>query len=151
MKAILLLVACFLLLSFALVNAEWNDWVFHGEGGNYSFFYNKTSIKTQPSKHIRVWQKSVAKDVTTFIEERRGRGLTVKGYENYARSLTLWEIDCNKKQVGMVSTVDYDKDGNVLDMSDFEHIKMVHVAPDSIGESLCDAVCKGRKHNHKRE
>ncbi len=131
MKTILLVGVWFLLLSVPLVNAEpqkeierGDNWVLYSVSGNYSFYYDKTSIKQQSKNNVRVSIREETKD---------------------AYSLGSSEIDCNNRQIGDVSVTDYDNKGNVLKSFDFKDVEMRQVKPDTLAESLYKAVCKAEK------
>jgi hypothetical protein len=152
MKAVLLLGACFLLLSIAPVNAgaqneikRGDNWVLYSERENYSFYYDKTNIQQQSNKHIRVWMREETKDVATEVKGKRDEGLPPNGHEIFSYSLVLSEIDCSNKQIGDVSVTDYDNKGNVLKLFEFKDVGMRPVKPNTIAESLYKAVCKAEK------
>jgi len=152
MKAILLLGACFLLLSFATVNAgaqteikRGDNWVLYSVAENYSFYYDKTNIQQQSNKHLRVWIREETEEAATEVKRKRDEGLPTKGHEFFSYSLVLSEIDCNNKQIGEVLVTDYDNKGNVLKSFDFKDVQMRPVKPDTIAESLYKAVCKAEK------
>ena len=58
--------------------------------------------------------------------------------------LTLWQFDCEDKQIGVVQATSYDKLGNVLSSLNFKsyEIEMTYVNPDSLGEAYLRAFCQ---------
>jgi hypothetical protein len=150
MRTILLLTVFLLLLGFVPVNAgpqkeieRGDNWVLYSAAGGYSFYYDKTSIKQQSNRHIRVWIREETEDATAEVKGKRDEGLPTKGHEIFSYSLVLSEIDCNNKQIGDVLVTDYDIKGNVLKSFDFKEVQMRQIKPDTIAESLYKAVCKG--------
>jgi hypothetical protein len=140
----------FLLLSFAPVNAELqkeiergDNWILYHVAGNYSFYYDKTSIKQQSNKHTRVWIRAETEAATAEVNGKGDGGSQTRGQELLSYSLILSEIDCNNKQIGDVLVTDYDNKGNVLKSFDFKEVQMRQIKPDTIAESLYKAVCKG--------
>jgi Tfp pilus assembly protein PilF len=138
-------IACNRLAEMNKDEARGLKWVKYSEAGNDLFYYDKTNIKQQSNKHIRVWIREEIADATEIVKQRGHNGLSTVGFENYSYSLVLKEIDCGNKQSGTLSIADYDNKDNVLDSGDIEHVTMHHILPDSTGESLYDVVCKLKK------
>lgn len=124
--------------------AEIEKWQPYEKSEKESFFYDKTSIRKQSNGHIRVWIKIKGDDVSAYIERRKKKYQKTEGYENYSHSLYLWEFDCNSANAGLISAVDYDDKGKVLDLFniDKKSLEMTSVIPDSIGYLLYKIVCK---------
>ena len=73
------------------------------------------SIKrtTQTNGLMRTWVKRELKDRTRerSIEWAKNRGESPTQYQNYAYTLSLEEFNCKKKQLRVLSTLDYDIKG----------------------------------------
>lgn len=137
--------SCNILTEFARVLAEIEKWQQFGKSGIRSFFYDKTSIRKQPNGHIRVWIKMMVEDIPTYLKERKKEYQKTEGYENYSHSLLAWEFDCNSANMSMISYIDYDDKGKILDSQnrDEKSLKMMPLVPDSFGDLLYKIVCKG--------
>lgn len=126
--------------------ARGENWVLIGTGVNFTFYYDKSTIKKQPNKNKRVWLRGEAKDINALIEERKEQGLPVNGYRDFSHQLALKEVNCNTKEMGRVSFVDYNNKGVPIHSSDANwSLTFTHVIPQSIGESIYKAVCEGNK------
>jgi tetratricopeptide (TPR) repeat protein len=136
--------SCNILTEFERKLAEIEKWPPLGKSENRFIYYDKTSIRKQPNGHIRVWMKEMVKDIPTYVEERKKEYRKTVGYENYSHSLMAWEIDCDSASLGVISLIDYDGKGKVLDLHnrDEKSLEMTPVVPDSIGDLLYKMVCK---------
>jgi hypothetical protein len=134
--------ACYKLEEIKKAEERGGNWVFFFETDESSSYYDKTRIKTMPNKHIRVWVRREVKNIDSYIESRRKDGLSTKGYGNFSHSLRLWEMDCKSETLGVVSYVDYDSRGGVLDYFNYEKIKMNVIVPNSMGDGLYRTVCQ---------
>jgi len=136
--------SCDILTEFEKELAKVEKWQPFGKSEKGSFFYDKTSIRKHPNGHIRVWIKIKVDDVSAYIEERKKKYQKPKEYENYSHSLDLWEFDCDSVSLGVISIIDYDDKGKVLDSYNLDEksFKMTSIIPDSVGEGLYKMVCK---------
>jgi tetratricopeptide (TPR) repeat protein len=122
-------------------------WVFFGSAGKSDYYYDKTSIKKLPKKHIQVWTRQEREDASSLIELRKSNLLPYKGYENLSHSLSLWKFDCGSQQMAVTSGNDYYDKGNILSSYSLstDKIEMSAIVPDSISESLYKTICEGKK------
>lgn len=118
-------------------------WVHYADGGNASFFYDKTSIKKHTHSTVRVWTRTEVKDISEHTKWRKEKFLSTKGYDKFSHSITLNEYDCSNNAIAIVSDVDYDVNGNVLDYFNIEKPKFTPIVPDSLSSILFERVCKG--------
>jgi hypothetical protein len=84
-------------------------------GGLLSYVKDKLSFFEE--KIIKVWAKRVSKGDKgrdRQIEEQKKQGLSVRGYDDYAYTLTYWEIQCANKMTRILSEADYTKAGEKL-------------------------------------
>lgn len=137
---------CWRLTEYQKEIARGEKWVKFSQRESESLYYDKTSIRQQPNKHIRVWVRTEVEDISAYIEERKKNYQKTEGYENYSHSLMAWEFDCNSATVGEISLIDYDDKGKVLDSYhiDEKSINLKSVVPDSFGNALYKIVCKGK-------
>ncbi len=82
---------------------------------------------------------------TEFLRNRRTQGLRTHGYEDYSHTLELDEYNCTKGEGRVLSHLDYDDKGNVIDSTTYKNPDWTYIVPNSIGESLLRAVCKQKK------
>jgi hypothetical protein len=75
------------------------------------------------------------------IENRKQRGLSIRGYEHFDISDVRWELDCDAKQIRFTSWIDYDVHRYKLD-SVTEPSQKTAIVPDSVEENLFNIVCR---------
>ena len=84
---------------------EGADWKLYGrtaDGCNY--YYDVSSVKTLSKGIKKVWTKTQAdnnKCILALIKMRTEYGHSIKGYENYSRTIELVEIDCSSRITGI--------------------------------------------------
>ncbi|WP_332032718.1 surface-adhesin E family protein [Kaistella sp.] len=128
MKNILLLATIFL---FSNLYSQTNEWEFIGSAPDSNSYYYK------PNSENKAWIKIESPQLEYINKE--GQRKYVDGYQ-----VTLWQFDCEEKQIGIVQTTTYDKKGlvlNTLSIKNFE-IDMTYVNPDSMGEVYLTAFCQ---------
>ena len=123
-----------------------SNWKPIAESGGSSYFYGTKTIKRLPGGVVRVWIKEVLNNQTSlgraeFLRNRKARGVRTYGYEKYSHTLTLYEFNCTKAETRILSTVDYDEAGQVIDSTSYKNSAWDYVVPDSIGESMLKTVC----------
>jgi len=96
---------------------------------------------------VRAWIKAALKDDTQqtkseFLRNRSSQSLRTFGYENYSHALELDEYNCTKGERRVLSRIDYDAKGDVIDSMTSKNAEWTYVVPDSIGESLFRALCR---------
>lgn len=136
---------CWRLTEYQKEIARGEKWVQFSSSKHASYYYDNTSIRQQPNKHMRVWTRMEVDDVDEYVKELNSRGLQTKGYENFSHALNMFELDCNAEQIATVSEIIYDQKGNTLLSYTVESVKIEPIVPDSIGDALYKAVCKGKK------
>jgi len=130
-----------------VVLKEIREWQPAGSTRDLYYSYGLRTIRRLPGNVVRVWIKASLKDDSTqgksdFLKNRRTQGLRTYGYESFARTLELHEYDCTKGEVRVLSQIDYDEIGNVLDSTTYRKPSWDYIVPDSVGASLSKAVCK---------
>jgi hypothetical protein len=123
------------------------DWVQVGTTNDSVVSFNVTTVKRLTRNVVRAWTKTKLKDDTqqtksNFLRNRRAQSLTTVGYDNYSHTLELDEYNCATGQGRVLSHVDYDSNGNVLDSTTVRSPEWTYVVPDSIGDSMLRALCK---------
>jgi tetratricopeptide (TPR) repeat protein len=117
-------------------------YIFSSSSGE-SYYFDKTSVKPF-NKHLRAWFR-LEHDVNVILEKRKKENLPVAGYEDYSHSLSFDEYDCSNEQIGVVSVIEYSKNGNVLNSYTKAAINMEPVVPDSMGAAMLKIVCEQKK------
>jgi hypothetical protein len=136
------------------------DWRLVTTANSSVFFYGTGTKRRTADDTMQVWIKEVPNPAiqnnpTDFrferTEERRKLNLSLEGFDKYDRSMMLYECNCFEGKIRMLSFVDYNDTGQVLDTSD-SPLQWQHVVPDSLGSGVLTAACRGfdyvkRKHN----
>jgi hypothetical protein len=130
----------------ALIREE-KEWPHVGNTSYSSVSYGAKTIRRLKGNIVRVWTKTTLKDQTNetkseFLRIRKRQGSRPVGYENFSRTFELDEYNCTKGEGRVLSQVDYDEKGNVIDSTSYRNPGWDYVVPNSIGESLLRAVCK---------
>lgn len=103
-------------------------WIEYAGTNKTTKFYDKTSLPTSRKKPFKVW-----------IRDEQNES-PKEGSLDY--TLSSIKIDCRTDELGHVSDVEYDSNGNVLNNYSASSIKMEQVVPDSVGEALLKKLCK---------
>jgi hypothetical protein len=115
------------------------------DGNVYS--YNKGNIKKESRNNtvqVQVWGKQVYSDVgrTIELQSRIKDGLSIEGYDKLSSKTCMYEIDCKKQSISILSISHYDKEGKVLySDGDTSEKKWFDIKPDSTGDALQKEVC----------
>jgi hypothetical protein len=134
----LILSLCFSITS----NAE--EWVhcFTDNAGNNTF-YDEESIAPigKGLTKIRVRTDYSEKGKSDFIRSRISRGFGVQGYDKLSHSVTVWYINCAKKENDLYSFFEYDKDYGILSTYKAKELDMEPVIPGTIGDIFYRKAC----------
>jgi hypothetical protein len=68
--------------------------------------------------------------------------MSTERYDKLKETMSLYEIDCNKKRKNILSITDYDMDDKVLLTYSYDKKEWVFIVPDSQFDSLRKEVCK---------
>jgi len=139
-KSFFIVLALVLLLICSI--AEGADWKLYGRTADgCSYYYDVSRVKTLSKGIKKVWTKTQAdnnKCILALIKMRTEYGHSIKGYENYNRTIELVEIDCSSKVTGIETSTDYDNKGNVLD----KVISWDATVPETFAYGLYERICK---------
>ena len=116
-------------------------------------FYDTKSIKREPKGMVQVWTKQVpvirnADDKQKWIQglaaNRKLNGMPTEGYDAYAYTLTLVELNCQKKEARDITTKDYNSADHLLGQQTILKNKysFAAVGEGSVSRIMLDAVCK---------
>lgn len=124
-------------------------------GGEYTYvsFYNYKNLIRLDST-LKVWIKDrpfnaeLSNARRQVIKERKGIEAPIKGYELYFYSLNLYEVDCKDRKTRLISIIDYDTNGRVLDNTDVDDVsKWENMVPSSVGNAKFSKICTNVKSN----
>ena len=107
--------------------------------------YKTENIQNNGGKYIvQVWEKEVYSDKgeEELIQKMTKNGLSTEGYNKLKETMSLYEIDCNKKMKNILSITDYDMDGKVLLSYSYDKKEWGFIVPDSKVDSFRKEVCK---------
>jgi len=139
-KIIVLMVATSFVAHGCAIFKMWQkEWRLFDISENYSYYYDVKSIKWSADNIVRVRLKSIAKGndaIEWELNERQKRGLSLKGYENYAYSEDIYEIDCKERKFRTLSGADYDNEGQTLSFYTTESLLWHNIPSDSTIENL---------------
>ncbi len=123
---------------------EASEWKYFGLSSGQIFFYNTKSISKAQNGFVKVWVKSKSLDEPAgrveTIKHRSNLRLPTDGYENFAFSLMAYEVNCGSQKFRLISFIDYDSRGKVLESDEFEG-KWSEPIPESIGEGILEFAC----------
>jgi hypothetical protein len=95
------------------------DNIIDSEGDEDGIYASVECYQPMPPRVV-VWVAFVFKKklaISHYIKQREGMGLPTKGYQKYKYTLSLVEIDAEKKQYRVIPAIDYDGEGNQLGAS----------------------------------
>jgi len=132
----------FLCSSGIISGAEWVHCITDAAGNNT--FYDEESIVSigKGAKKLKVRTDYSAKGKSDFIKTRISRGFGVQGYNKLSHSVTVWYINCAKKENDLYSIIEYDKDDGILSAYKAKEIAWEPIIPGTIGEVFYKVVCK---------
>lgn len=127
------------------------QWVMVGESDNSILKVDVDSIKGEGDTRT-FWSDVV------YSEERSASSSSYGFHERKYKSVkTLNFVDCTENKIGVLRTILYDSNGNVVDDYDVSYLStpqnLKYTIPDSIGETELLYVCglrtanRGRKYN----
>lgn len=123
---------------------EPSEWKNFGMSSGQLFFYNTKNISKAENGFTKVWVKSKYLDESAgrveTIKNRSGLNLPINGYEKFAFTLLAYEVNCSSQQFRLVSFIDYDDRGTVLESDELEG-KWSEPVPESIGKGILEFTC----------
>lgn len=150
----ILLLTILFITSYTITHS--NRWAVVGIDNNYAYFYDSVSVKKVSKQHFKVWVKSLPfPDVLERIRlsmltlynsfpPKKGDKYNSKGYDTYAYTINLIEVDCKGERIRYLSKIDYDETGGVLQSikNKVSEDSWENVSPGSNSESILKKVCK---------
>lgn len=150
----LLVVGLLLFLHFPLYaqSGESIGWRLFDTDDDYYMYYDSLRIQSPREGIVRIWLKTTPnpyRDSRARVQYEKARkreqaGLDGTPWMKWDREIVLWEIDCTEQRVRILSMVDYDESGRVIETND-EISAWSHVVPESRGEALVILFCRYRR------
>lgn len=118
---------------------------------SWKTYYDAANIQRQNKDIVGVWLKQIPitsdeaerqRLVSAMIENRKVNNMSVKGYEQFAYSLTLVEFDCSGRKARSIAIKDYDRAEKLLGSDKREGAPFAPVREHSMPEIILEAVCK---------
>ena len=130
------------LLLCSIAHAEWVHCFTDAAGNNT--YYDEKSIAPVGKGTVKISVRTdySVKGKTDFIKIRISRGLGVKGYDKLSHSVTVWYINCAKKENDLYSIFEYDTDDGIISTYKVKEIVMEPVQPGTIGEIFYKITCR---------
>ncbi|MGA3209440.1 MAG: surface-adhesin E family protein [Syntrophales bacterium] len=134
-----------LLAIFAYARVEGADWRSFGVFGPYAYQYDSESVNFEAGR-IKVWVDYFVTSNESrdwVIQRRKKKGYSIKGYEDYTHSLSLWIIDCSNNKWGVLKGNDYDGKGRLLEsLTPPKSINWLEIIPTSAVGVLRKVICR---------
>jgi hypothetical protein len=155
-KLEVVLLSLWILFIFSNTKARGEDWKVYYASDSDFYFYDVQSI-TKFKEVVKVSEKSVARQIKGYnltealkeigeIEKKSHKEMSDESRKKTIDALavqeikSLYEINCPRKMYRMITGMEYDKDGTLMDS--VISSKWDTVKPDSIIEKLYHAVCR---------
>lgn len=130
---------------FVSCDNDSSDWVQYQNDVNGNVrSYKKVDGKNNIGNNmVRVWEKNYFSDKgrEEFIQYMIARGHSAEEYDKLAYMVYLYEIDCEKQRLHILSVSQHNKDNKKFLSGDKES-EWINIPPGSLGDSLQKNVCK---------
>ena len=132
------ILAVFTLTLFSYAEGWGADWKVYSSTDYGIRSYDAESM-IRPSKGVvRVWTKLLynEKAITDTVKEKGDM------YKTLSYTMVFDEFICAEKEKRLLALIDYSTDGKILFSANYKESKWSFIVPESVGESLYNAVCK---------
>lgn len=138
----LIFIAVIFVMGIFLTNEKvlGRKWLPVGHSNNWEFYIDSNSIKKVSSTSKRVWIKLICSP-EEMKKTRIKNNLPITGYSSFSYGLTYCEINCFEKSYIILSVVDYDNSGNILEQINYKDPLKSFIIPESIFDIVYEAVC----------
>ena len=109
------------------------------------YFYKKGDVGQNGDKYlVQVWGKEVysIKGRKDELQSRAKDGLSNAGYDKLSYKKCLYEIDCRKKKISILTIIHYNTDKKELYSGGSDVRRWFDIEPGSPGDRLQKEVCK---------
>jgi hypothetical protein len=69
-------------------------------------------------------------------------GMPTEGYDKLSNTQDLYQIDCKKQMMNLLSVVRYDTNGEEMYSKDIKEPEWDHIIPDTVMDTLQKKVCE---------
>lgn len=126
------------------------EWVYitASKSDHRDIYISPKRILASENNAIKAWIKMFPRGpFANFLYQktREKNGLNIKGYDKYSHTLELVEMNCSKRQMRCLISIDYDEQGEVLGSRNTPKAEWDDVIPESIGETMLEKVCSYQK------
>ncbi len=140
------ILTCCLLCAFACCSMRQPEWVFLLANDNgTSFFIDPKAMAGQPASKLRVpigiIPRKGSADYARVEDYLKGHA---KDYRKYTHTTAVFEIDCEGKQVRMMSTTYWSGNRDALLANDYDPKTWTGFIPKSLGARILEVVCRDR-------
>ena len=126
-----------------------DEWLKIASGKLGEYYYNPAKLSRTSKGKVKIWIKETVRDNqwalwrdATIKQRKAEDDVGLDGYSRLDHVLQLYEIDCDKDRLRVLSRIDYDIDGQVLRaVSGSDDVQWSDVVPDSLGESFARQAC----------
>ncbi len=139
----LLLIVIVMLAGCEKVSYEWLKYKDDQTGNAY--FYKKGDVEKSTDKYVvQVWGKEVYSNQGREheLQSRAKDGLSNAGYDRLSYKRCLYEIDCQRKKISILTIFHYDTDGKELYAGGSDLRRWFDIEPGSTGDDLQKQVCR---------
>lgn len=111
---------------------------------NWKTFVPEDKSKEQIMVYDDEGKKKVSEAVTrVWIKiEKKEQGETKKGASPIVKSLFLIEINCNERNYRTLAVSEYDKNGRIVNSSNFDDASWYFIIPESTMSYLQKSICQ---------
>ena len=122
------------------------EWVkYHDDNEGNAYFYKKGKTTKDGDRHIvQAWVKEVysTKGKEKELQSRINDGLSNQGYDKLSYKKCLYEIDCRKQRISILSISHYSTEDKILYSGGSDIRRWFDIEANSTGDHLQKEVCK---------
>ena len=129
MKKLLITVVFF--ITIATYSQQKKEWILINDSEDKTFYIRKRTDDT-------AWFKTSFKNDKIKERDDSGNDVAVRN------SLVLFKFECTNLMMGVLSSLKYDKDGNIITSNNVNELflRMEYVIPDTNGEFIFEYFCE---------
>ena len=102
-----------------------------------------SSIHKSYNGNVKFWVKEVyTKDKISNLKKIHQKHKIKKDYSKYSYTLSMYELNCSERKIGISSNISYDKSNEIIERFEIEFPDMESIVPNSEGENIVQYVCK---------
>jgi surface-adhesin protein E len=130
---------------------EWRYVTTDTHENTWKTYLDVKSIRRMPKGIVQLWLKQIPiysddeerkKVISGVIQNREYNQMPIRGYEQFAYSLTLIQFNCKKRLARSISIKDYDEAGSLLGSQTLANRSFARVFESSMAGMILGMVCK---------